>query len=57
MSCRNSDNDTGTFRDSDISSFEIQTRDMDNHPYGAASLRVLSKSAPTHSDLWSGNNE
>ena len=28
MSCRNSDNDTGTFRNSDIPGFEIQTEDM-----------------------------
>ena len=32
MSCRNSDSDTGTFRNSDIPSFEIQTEDMDNPP-------------------------
>ena len=30
MSCRNCDNDTGTFRNSDIPSFEIQTEDIDN---------------------------
>ena len=35
MSCRNSDNDTGTFQNSDIPSFEIQTEDMDNPPYRA----------------------
>ena len=29
MSCRNS-NDTGTFQNSDIPSFEIQTEDKDN---------------------------
>ena len=37
MSCWNSDSDTGTFRNSDISSFEIQTGDMDNPPYRALS--------------------
>ena len=35
MSCRNCDNDTGTFQHSDIPSFEIQTEDMDNRPYRA----------------------
>ena len=34
-SSRNSNNDTGTFRNSDISSFEIQTEDMDNPAYRA----------------------
>ena len=34
MSCRNSNNDTRTFWNSDIPSFEIQT-DMDSPPYGA----------------------
>ena len=33
-SCRNSDN-MGTFRNSDIPSFEIQMEDMDNPPYRA----------------------
>ena len=35
MPCWNSDNDTGTFQNSDIPSFEIQTKDMDNPPYRA----------------------
>ena len=30
-----SDNDAGTFRNSDIPSFEMQTEDMDNPPYRA----------------------
>ena len=29
MSCRNSDNDMGTFQNSDVPSFQIQTEDMD----------------------------
>ena len=41
MSCRNSDNDTGTFRNSDIPSFEIQTKDMDNPPYRALLVSTL----------------
>ena len=34
MSCRNSDN-MGTFQNSDVPSFEIQTEDMGNPPYRA----------------------
>ena len=46
MSCQNSDNDTGTFRNSDIPSFEIQMEDIDNPPYRA--LFVLSQLANTY---------
>ena len=45
ISCRNY-NDTGTFRNSDILSFEIQTEDMDNPPYRA--LLEVSKMAGVH---------
>ena len=38
MSCQNSDNDTGTFWNSNIQSFEIQTEDTDNPPYRALIL-------------------
>ena len=41
MSCRNSINDTGTFQNSHMPSFEIQIEDMDNPPYRA--LVVLSR--------------
>ena len=45
MCCRNSDNDTGTSRNSDIPSFEIQTEDMDNPPYRALqrTLKMIPK--------------
>ena len=43
MSCRNSDNDTGTFGNSDIPSFEIQTEDMDNPPYRALFVFIWHK--------------
>ena len=35
MSCQNSNNGMGTFRNSNIPSFEIQMEDMDNSPYRA----------------------
>ena len=41
MFCQNSDNDTGTFRNTDIPSFEIQTKDLDNPPYRALLLHEL----------------
>ena len=44
MSCQNSD-DTGTFRNSNIPSFEIQTEDMDNPSYGALFMVAISNPA------------
>ena len=40
MSCQNSDNDTGTFWNSYVPSFEIQTEDINNPPYRALIVSV-----------------